>query len=717
MHRIPQDYMERVYAGWLGKIIGIRHGAPIEGWTYEKIRTIIGEIDSYLVNYREFAADDDSNGPLFFLRGLETAKDPRNPEPQDIANALLNYAPYERGFFWWGGYGISTEHTAYLNLRSGVPAPRSGSIDQNGAAVAEQIGGQIFIDTWGLVAPGNPELAARLAKAAASVMHGGNGVYGGIFVAVCISLAFTEKDIPSIIRRALEFIPGDCEYARAVNAVLDFHAAHADEGWRACFDYIYANFGYDRYPGHCHIIPNAAVMILSMLYGSGDFIRTINICNMCGWDTDCNVGNVATILGVYTKLANVDYEKWIRPVHDLLICSGVVGSLNIMDIPYGASYIAKWAYRLAEESMTEPWCTILGNCIDGCHFEYPGSTHSVAVRGENPGKPLEAYLFNTDEQAHSGKRSLRIAVPGLRPAESVFIHKRTYYRPADFHDSRYDPSFSPTLYPGQRIRASVRLSEMSCPAQACLYVHDANNDRTYTSEAVNCAFGQWIDLSFGIPAMEGALIDEAGVCMRMLGEHGSGSAGLVMHLDDLLFDGEPDYGLELSRERVEFWNPSHTEISQFTRLKGLLYMENGSMHMSCADFAEAYTGRHDWQDYEAEFRINVLTGENARVNFRVQGAMRSYAAGFDGSGRFTLFKNDCGYRPLCSGNFDWISGEAYTITVSSVGNKLTARCGDLVLSYTDTDSPLMEGCVGISAEKGVHMSLSSIRVKGIPTHI
>ena len=87
----------------------------------------------------------------------------------------MNYAPFEHGFFWWGGYGVSTEHTAYLNLRNGIKAPRSGSVEQNGAAVAEQIGGQIFIDTWGLVAPGNPELAAKYAAQAASATHGGNG--------------------------------------------------------------------------------------------------------------------------------------------------------------------------------------------------------------------------------------------------------------------------------------------------------------------------------------------------------------------------------------------------------------------------------------------------------------------------------------------------------------------------------------------------------------
>ena len=173
---MKKEYLERIYAGWLAKIIGIRYGAPVEGWTYEKIKNIYGELTDYPVDYREFAADDDSNGPLFYLRGLEDGGHGAEMTAQDVANALLNYAPYEHGFFWWGGYGTSTEHTAYLNLRSGIPAPRSGSIAQNGSTIAEQIGGQIFIDTWGLVSPGNPDQAARFAKEAASVTQGGKGI-------------------------------------------------------------------------------------------------------------------------------------------------------------------------------------------------------------------------------------------------------------------------------------------------------------------------------------------------------------------------------------------------------------------------------------------------------------------------------------------------------------------------------------------------------------
>ena len=150
---MKEEYIRGIYAGWLAKIIGVRCGAPIEGWDYEKIRNIFGELDGYPADYKQFAADDDTNGPVFLLRALEDGGHGRNLTAQDVGEALLNYAPFEHGFFWWGGYGVSTEHTAYLNLFNGIPAPRSGSIAQNGKTMAEQIGGQIFIDAWGLVAP------------------------------------------------------------------------------------------------------------------------------------------------------------------------------------------------------------------------------------------------------------------------------------------------------------------------------------------------------------------------------------------------------------------------------------------------------------------------------------------------------------------------------------------------------------------------------------
>ena len=396
----------------MGKIIGIRLGAPVENWTAEKIAEVYGEIWDYPVDYNIFAADDDSNGPVFFVRSLKDSGHGAELTAQDVADALLNYAPCEHGFFWWGGYGVSTEHTAYLNLQKGIPAPLSGSILKNGSTMAEQIGGQIFIDAWGLVAPGNPDLAAKLARQAASVTHDRNGIYGGIFIAVCISAAFTGCTIREMLDAALSYIPEDSEYARTVREVRAFYEKEVSKDWRAAFRYVKEHFGYDRYPGWCHIIPNAAVIILALLYGEDDFTKTLCIGNMCGWDTDCNVGNLGTIMGIRKGLEGIDYDRWRKPVNDLLLCSGAVGSLNIMDVPYGAVYMAERAFELAGKELPESWRGLVTDRTEKSHFEFPGSTHAMRVRCEtNPDAPHPEYhLRNTEETAAGGKRRDRKSV-------------------------------------------------------------------------------------------------------------------------------------------------------------------------------------------------------------------------------------------------------------------------------------------------------------------
>ena len=117
---IFQDIYKRIYASWLGKNIGIRLGAPIESWTGPEVRKCYQPITDYLTDYSQFAADDDANGPLFFADVMKHHSF-NHVTVQDMANNLLNVVPYEKGFFWWGGKGISTEHTAWLNLMTHYP--------------------------------------------------------------------------------------------------------------------------------------------------------------------------------------------------------------------------------------------------------------------------------------------------------------------------------------------------------------------------------------------------------------------------------------------------------------------------------------------------------------------------------------------------------------------------------------------------------------------
>ncbi|NLX69437.1 MAG: ADP-ribosylglycohydrolase family protein [Clostridiales bacterium] len=705
MGRIPENYMEKLYAGLLGKTIGVRLGAPIEGWSYERIKKVFGEIDGYLVDYRDFAADDDTNGPVFFIRALEDYTYTSDITAEQIGLTLLNYAPYEHGFFWWGGYGKSTEHTAYLNLRNGIMAPRSGSIEQNGEAVAEQIGGQIFIDSWGLVVPGNPELAAKYAEKAASVTHGGNGVYGGMFIAACISAAFTEQDIEKIIETGLSVIPQDCEYARMTRDVIAFYKKHPDN-WRDCFKFVKANYGYDRYPGVCHIIPNSAVIVLSLLYSKGDFSRAINICNMCGWDTDCNVGNVGTIVGVLNGLDGIDCDKWRKPINDFLACSSVVGSLNIMELPGVAAYIAKLAYKIAGEEYPDGWQDILEGRAARFHFEFPGSTHAFRVDSDIDGV-LEYDLQHTAEAAHSGKGALKVVAKPLMGGNELRVFHKTYYRPGDFHDSRYDPSFSPILYPGQTLKGCVMVPEdTGFGILACLYVKDGNSGRYVEGTKSELVPGEWSELSFDIPAMEGVCLEEAGV---KLIPKGGWNSTLVVYLDDFDFSGSPEYTIDFAKERMEVWNGLHQEVSQFSYLKGIWKLEEDELSGSCCDFGEAYTGAHDWKDYTYEVTLIPKIGDFHRINFRVQGAIRSYAAGLAPGNKLVLYKNDNGYRVLAEEGFVWCHGNEYTLKVEVKGPEIRVfGNGEQLIAFTDKDSPYLTGQVGMSVFEGSHCHYKNV---------
>ncbi len=157
--KFQKDYTERVYAGVLGKLIGVYLGRPFEGWPYEMVMQHLGEINYYVhekLDVPLIVTDDDISGTFGFLKAMRDYGYSRELSAAQIGQTWLNYLIEERTVLWWGGLGNSTEHTAYLRLKKGIQAPASGSIGLNSKVVAEQIGSQIFIDGWAMVAPGDP---------------------------------------------------------------------------------------------------------------------------------------------------------------------------------------------------------------------------------------------------------------------------------------------------------------------------------------------------------------------------------------------------------------------------------------------------------------------------------------------------------------------------------------------------------------------------------
>ena len=344
------DYLERVYAGILGKIIGVYLGRPFEGWTYQRILSELGPIN-YYVNERLgkplVVTDDDISGTFTFVRALPDFGNNAGITAAQIGETWLNYIIENRTILWWGGFGNSTEHTAFLRLKRGEPAPRSGSIALNGKTVAEQIGAQIFIDSWALVAPGNPRLAFDLAGKAASVSHDGEAVWAAQLLAVMESQAFIERDIDGLLELGLSFIPSGCLVARVARDIRTWRAEQRD--WTETRARIEEVYGYQKFRGNCHIIPNHAIVLLSLLYSEDDFATALMIANTSGWDTDCNSGNVGCLLGIKNGLAGIDAgPDWRGPVADRLLISSADGGRSVTDAVSESYEIARIGYALQE---------------------------------------------------------------------------------------------------------------------------------------------------------------------------------------------------------------------------------------------------------------------------------------------------------------------------------------------------------------------------------
>jgi ADP-ribosylglycohydrolase len=679
---LPHDYDNRVYAGWLGKCIGVRFGAPLEGWTYQEIKDTLGEVTDFLPlpPGKLFKPDDDTALPMLLIQAL-VDYGPAVTAVQ-LGETWLNYLADQRSTLWWGGYGISTEHTAYLNLASGVPAPLSGSIAMNGADVAEQIGGQIFSDIWGLVAPNNPELAADYAAKAASVSHDGSGIYGGQFVAGLVSAAFSERDPRKLIEIGLSLLPADSEYIRIVKAVLDFHQQHPND-WHAAYPFIHANFGYDRYPGEVHIIPNAGIIVMALLYSNGDFSRAIQIANMGGWDTDCNVGNVGAIMGVAVGLDGIA-NSWREPMNDILITAGLIGSRNLWTIPACADLFCHLGRHIADETTEMP---------PRYHFRYPGSTQGFQTSG------VKGRIMLVAED--NGR--LRATVRKLNKKGEARLFVKTSIRPDELSANYYGASFSPQIYPGQTMRARLFLPD-DAPDQlrAGLFVHDDNSQQNHQATTQPLTPGQWHELSFQIPVLHNALLSEAGLVFRNLGAPWTGN----IFLEWLDWDGTPSFSNDFALER-----PEYGAISQWTFLRGWWRLEDGNYHGSGAGVNESYTGAMDWQDYELTVRLRPLLGQHHLILARVQGARRSYAAGLGPDGQLVLYKNEGGYRAVKSAPCPWQHGQSYDLTLRAQGNQLTAAIGDTQLAWTDDDTPHLTGQIGLANFAGCHTAYEKFSFK------
>ena len=254
----------------------------------------------------------------------------------------------------WAEYGVGK-----ANLRRGIPTPISG---YHCNRYKDSCGSFIRSEIWACLCPGHPELAARYAYFDSSIDHADEGTYGEVFWAAMQSAAFVESDVKRLIDIGLSYIPKESALYQGITLVIDCYESGKDcETARdIIFKEIPGAFSYQHTklkdiklkeyapaPAGFDAPQNIAIAIMGLLYGKGDFGKSMLLAVNCGEDADCTAGSLAATLGIILGNSALP-EKWIKPINDVIITA----TLNTLD--YGMTlntpfFLPRTTKELADE--------------------------------------------------------------------------------------------------------------------------------------------------------------------------------------------------------------------------------------------------------------------------------------------------------------------------------------------------------------------------------
>jgi ADP-ribosylglycohydrolase len=304
----PEVLKDKIAGGWAGKMIGVTYGAPTE-----------------------FQAKGRIN------------EDPINWKPSDIRGSLWQDDIYVQLTFLMSmdKYGIDAPAKKYQEMfaRAGYPlwhanmqarknyydsifAPASGSPEYN--LHADDIDFQIEADYIGFMSPGMPQTVVSIAGKIGHIMNYGDGVYGGIFVAALYSEAYFESDIMKIIEKAMKSIPPESDYYKIISDVIRLHRQYPVD-WQASWKELENKWGDVDICGDGAGTPfnidaklNGAYIVIGLLYGEGDPVKTLEITTRCGQDSDCNPSNAMAVLGVIRGFSGLpeNMQEGVKAIGD-----------------------------------------------------------------------------------------------------------------------------------------------------------------------------------------------------------------------------------------------------------------------------------------------------------------------------------------------------------------------------------------------------------------
>lgn len=293
---------DKIMGGWAGQTIGVTFGGPYEFrfsgsfiQDYQPLTWYEGYLKETMINNPGLY--DDLYMDLTFVDVIERYG--LDAPADSFANAFAH-----AGYMLW-----HANQAARYNILNGLRPPQSGAWQNN--PHADDIDYQIESDFAGLMSPGMPNTASQISDRVGHIMNYGDGWYGGVFIGAMYSLAFTSNDIKHVVNEALTTIPQRSTFYQCIADVIrwhrqfpnDWHQAwlQIQEKWSSevsCADGVFSPFDIDAKI-------NSAYVVLGLLYGNGDYSKSLDITTRAGQDADCNPSSVGGILGTLLGYKNI----------------------------------------------------------------------------------------------------------------------------------------------------------------------------------------------------------------------------------------------------------------------------------------------------------------------------------------------------------------------------------------------------------------------------
>ena len=307
----PDELMNKIKGGWAGQTIGVTYGGPTEFRYQSKmipddVQVPWGDAD-YVLNTMTKSPGlyDDIYMDLTFVEVFE-----RLGVDAPVDSLAMAFA--HAGYPLW-----HANQAARYNILNGIMPPQSGHWRYN--PHADDIDYQIEADYAGLMAPAMPNTASEISDKVGHIMNYGDGWYGGVYMGAMYSIAFASDNIEFIVTEALKTIPAESKFYRCMNDVIECWRANPDD-WRVAWEMLDKKWNADiacsegaLRPFNIDATINSAYVIIGLLYGEGDFGRTLDISMRCGQDSDCNPASAGGILGTAIGYDNIP-EEWLAPL-------------------------------------------------------------------------------------------------------------------------------------------------------------------------------------------------------------------------------------------------------------------------------------------------------------------------------------------------------------------------------------------------------------------